>query len=76
MTRFAQFGAGYNSCPGRNLANLEVSKVTATLVRDFDTRQVDPKQKWSFKSHFTAVPYGWPCYVERRDTLKTSLPSG
>lgn len=63
---FSQFGAGYNSCPGQNLARMEVSKVTATLVRDFDIRQVDPKHEWSFKSHFTAVPYDWPCYVTRR----------
>ncbi|OBT84328.1 hypothetical protein VE02_07275 [Pseudogymnoascus sp. 03VT05] len=61
-----QFGAGYNSCPGKNLARMEVSKVTATLVRDFDIRQVDPKHEWSFKSHFTAVPYDWPCRVTRR----------
>lgn len=68
MDRFMmQFGAGYNSCPGQNLARMEISKVAATLVRDFDVRQVDPKQEWSFESHFTAVPYGWPCIVTPRE---------
>ncbi|KAF2497888.1 benzoate 4-monooxygenase cytochrome P450 [Lophium mytilinum] len=65
---YIPFGAGYNSCPGRNLAMLEVSKAASTLVRDFDIRQVDPKQSWTYECHFTAVPYGWPCYVTRRET--------
>ncbi|MCJ1402685.1 hypothetical protein MMC11_005906 [Xylographa trunciseda] len=64
------FGAGYNSCPGRNLAQLEVSKVTATMVRDYDVRQIDPTKSWSYEAHFTAVPYGWPCRVTRRDAGK------
>ena len=62
-----QFGAGYNSCPGRSLATLEVSKVAATLVRDFDICQVDPTKKWQYEAHFTAVPYGWPCYIKPRE---------
>ncbi|KAF1812842.1 cytochrome P450 [Eremomyces bilateralis CBS 781.70] len=63
---FMTFGAGYNQCPGRHLAHLEVSKVTATLLRDFDIEQVNPGQSWTFKAKFTAVPYGWPCRVKRR----------
>jgi cytochrome P450 len=61
-----QFGAGYNQCTGRHLAMLEVSKVAATLTRDFDIEQVEPGKAWSFESHFTAIPYGWPCCVKRR----------
>ncbi|KAF2837252.1 cytochrome P450 [Patellaria atrata CBS 101060] len=61
------FGAGYNQCPGRHLAHMELSKLTATLVRDFDIVQVNPKQEWKFETHFTAVPYGWPCKVRRRN---------
>jgi len=64
------FGAGYNSCPGRNLAQLEVSKVTATMVRDYDVRQIDPAKDWSYEAHFTAVPYAWPCTVTRRNAGK------
>ncbi|PYH94298.1 cytochrome P450 [Aspergillus ellipticus CBS 707.79] len=60
------WGGGYNQCPGRNLAHFEVAKVSATLLRDFDIEAVDPKQPWRFETHFTAVPYGWPCWVRRR----------
>ncbi|KAH7126607.1 cytochrome P450 [Dendryphion nanum] len=62
---FIAFGAGYNSCQGRNIAQLEITKATATLVRDFDFRQVDPKQDWKYEALFVATPYGWPCYVEK-----------
>lgn len=61
-----QFGTGYNSCPGRNLAYLEINKVTATLLRDFDVRQVEPARGWRYEEWFTAVPYGWDCWVRRR----------
>lgn len=60
------FGAGYNQCPGRYLAHMELCKTTAMLVRDFDIRQTNEGQSWKFESHFTAVPYGWPCYLTRR----------
>ncbi|KAL4938329.1 hypothetical protein BDV06DRAFT_201108 [Aspergillus oleicola] len=63
---FMPFGAGYNSCPGRNLATIELSKVIATLVRDYDIRQEDPSKNWSYMAYFTAVPYNWPCYISRR----------
>ncbi|KFY32922.1 hypothetical protein V495_08597 [Pseudogymnoascus sp. VKM F-4514 (FW-929)] len=51
-----QFGAGYNSCPGQNLARMEISKVTATLVRDFDIRQprasdIPSAKQFSSKKH-------------------------
>lgn len=36
-----QFGARYNSCPGQNVTKIEVSKIIATLVRDYDIRQAD-----------------------------------
>ncbi|KUJ11216.1 cytochrome P450 [Mollisia scopiformis] len=60
------FGAGYGQCPGRHLAQMELSKTTAMLVRDYEIRQVHKGECWKFETHFTAVPYGWPCYVTRR----------
>ncbi|KAE8148707.1 cytochrome P450 [Aspergillus avenaceus] len=63
------WGAGYNQCPGRNLAHFEMSKVTATIVRDYEIQQVDPKKPWRFETHFTAVPYDWPCVIRRRKTM-------
>ncbi|KAL4762796.1 cytochrome P450 [Aspergillus foveolatus] len=53
---FMPFGHGYNSCPGRHLATIELSKVIATLVRDYDTRQQNPGQSWKYMAYFTAVP--------------------
>ena len=63
---FTAFGAGYNQCPGRHLAHMELCKTTAMLVRDYDIKQVNKGKSWRFESHFTAVPYDWPCYVTRR----------
>ncbi|KAK4247263.1 cytochrome P450 [Corynascus novoguineensis] len=60
------FGAGYNSCPGQNIAKMELSKILATLVRDYDIRQVNKDQQWKYKAYFTVVPHSWPCYIEKR----------
>ena len=46
---------------------LEISKVVVTLLRDFDFWLVDPKQNWRIKAQSIALPYGWPCYVKRRN---------
>ena len=62
------FGTGYNGCPGRHLAWMEMTKLGATLVRDFEYEQVNPGQEWDFKSHFSSPQYGWPCYFRRRNT--------
>ncbi|KAJ4245776.1 hypothetical protein NW762_013900 [Fusarium torreyae] len=60
------FGAGYGSCPGQNVAKIELAKITATLVRDYSIRQVDPKQEWKWKAYFTVVPHSWPVFVDKR----------
>ncbi|EAW15334.1 cytochrome P450 [Aspergillus clavatus NRRL 1] len=60
------WGAGYNQCPGRNLAHFEISKLAATLFRDYEIEQIHPKQEWMFENHFTVVPYNWPCRIRRR----------
>jgi len=60
-----KFGAGYNSCPGQHIAKIELSKLAATLVRDYDIRQVDKTQDWQWKAFFTMVPHSWPVYVEK-----------
>ncbi|OCL10730.1 cytochrome P450 [Glonium stellatum] len=68
MDRFLiHWGAGYNQCPGKNLAHFEISKAAATLVRDYDIEQVNPDQEWRFETHFTLIPYEWPCRVKRRE---------
>ncbi|KAB5536420.1 cytochrome P450 [Coniochaeta sp. 2T2.1] len=60
------FGAGYNSCPGQNVTKIELSKITATIVRDYDICQVDPGQEWKSKTYFTVVPHSWPCLIKKR----------
>ncbi|KAI0123571.1 benzoate 4-monooxygenase cytochrome P450 [Xylariales sp. AK1849] len=59
------FGAGYASCPGQNIARIELSKITATLVRDYDIWQKDKNQEWQYRAYFTVVPHTWPVYVKR-----------
>lgn len=60
-----QFGAGYGSCPGVNLAKIEVSKILATIIRDYDIAQVDPQQEWKYEAYFSTLPREWPVYVTR-----------
>lgn len=60
------FGAGYNQCPGRNLAHLEICKTTAMLMRDYEIELVDPSQEWTYECYFTVAQYDWPCRVKRR----------
>ncbi|MCJ1334927.1 hypothetical protein MMC09_000193 [Bachmanniomyces sp. S44760] len=64
------FGSGPNMCLGRNLAMLELSKILPTLVRDFEFTQVDQSKEWKFHTLVIAVPYGWPCYIQRRERAK------
>ncbi|KAK4442996.1 Pisatin demethylase [Podospora aff. communis PSN243] len=59
------FGLGYAACPGINLAKTELSKVAASIVRDYDIRPVDPRQEWSYEAYFNALPHTWPVYVAK-----------
>ncbi|KAF7536479.1 hypothetical protein G7054_g4508 [Neopestalotiopsis clavispora] len=70
------FGAGYASCPGQNIARIQISKISATLVRDYDIRQADPAQNWTYKAYFTVAPRGWPVLVRRSsETDEAALKS-
>lgn len=62
-----KFGVGYQSCPGQHVAKMELSKITATIVRDYDIRQVNKDQQWQWKAYFTVVPHSWPCYITKRE---------
>ncbi|KAK4221767.1 Pisatin demethylase [Podospora fimiseda] len=62
------FGQWYQSCPGRHVARIEMSKLAATLVRDYDIQQVDPEKNWEWKAYFTVVPEKWPVYIKSRAT--------
>jgi cytochrome P450 len=54
------------SCPGQHIAKIELSKISATIVRDYEIRQVNPGQEWQWKAYFSLAPHSWPCYVEKR----------
>lgn len=62
----AKFGAGYASCPGHNIAKMELSKITASILRDYDLQMVDEKREWTWRANFTVVPHKWPILVKRR----------
>ncbi|EER40302.1 benzoate 4-monooxygenase cytochrome P450 [Histoplasma capsulatum H143] len=68
---YIPWGMGYASCPGQHLARIELYKICAALVRDYNIRQVDPKQEWTWKAYFTVVPHNWPCIVEKRNKETT-----
>ncbi|KAM0808970.1 putative Cytochrome P450 [Seiridium cardinale] len=65
---FLPFGAGSYMCPGQSLARVELAKVTATLVRDYNIQMVDPQHSWEWKAYFTMVPQNWPVYLQKRET--------
>ncbi|KAJ5449457.1 uncharacterized protein N7458_005906 [Penicillium daleae] len=68
-TFLIHWGAGYNQCPGRNLAQFELSKVLATVLRDYEIEQIEPQTDWRSETRFLAVPYGWPCRILRRQKI-------
>lgn len=62
---FMPWGQGYASCPGQNIAKLEIVKMAATIVRDYDIRQVNPEQEWRWKAMFGLLPHDWPVYITK-----------
>ena len=44
---------------------LELNKLTATLIRDFDFQLVDPAREWHFHQLFLTTHGGWPVYVKK-----------
>ncbi|OTA81553.1 hypothetical protein M434DRAFT_380111 [Hypoxylon sp. CO27-5] len=60
-----QFGLGYNKCPGEHLAEIQLSKIAATIIRDYSIRQVDPQNEWKWEAYFLVVPHSWPVYIEK-----------
>ena len=52
---------------------MELSKITATLVRDFDIRLADPDADWKYHELFVTSKDGWPVYLERRSVGETGV---
>ncbi|EMR65517.1 putative ras family gtpase protein [Eutypa lata UCREL1] len=66
---FIPWGAGYTSCPGQTIAKMQLFKIAASIVRDYDIRQVDPNKEWKWAAHFTAIP--WVQYIGRDYLVRT-----
>ncbi|KAK7942902.1 cytochrome P450 [Apiospora aurea] len=63
---FIPWGVGYASCPGQHIARMQLSKLSATIVRDYEVRQVVPGAEWRWSAWFTSVPHSWPVYITKR----------
>ncbi|KAI0906806.1 cytochrome P450 [Ustulina deusta] len=61
------WSAGFASCPGQNVAKMEIPKLIATLLRDYDFQQVNEGQEWSYEATFGLLPYNWPVYVKKTE---------
>ena len=63
---FVTFGQGYNSCPGKQIAFIQLSKGAAMLMREFDFEPVVQGREWVYKNRFNVSPTGWEVYVRER----------
>ena len=63
---FVAFGQGYNSCPGRQIAFIQLSKAAAMLTREFEFQQVEKGSSWTYENRFTVLVHDWSCYVRKR----------
>ncbi|KAK6841095.1 Pisatin demethylase-like protein [Apiospora arundinis] len=64
---FIPFSLGYGSCPGQNLGRIELSKICATLLRNYDFSQVDPNQQMKYEAYFGLTAHIPPCYVKKQN---------
>ncbi|KAK8126888.1 uncharacterized protein PG998_002647 [Apiospora kogelbergensis] len=63
---FIPFSLGYGSCPGQNLGRIELSKICATLLRNYDFFQVNPEQHMRYEAYFGLTAHIPPCYVKKQ----------
>jgi cytochrome P450 len=60
------FGGGSRICIGRNLAQLEVYKIIATLVSRFEIELVDPDREWQVTGSWFPRQKGIKCRLRIR----------
>ncbi|KAI1879725.1 hypothetical protein JX265_002679 [Neoarthrinium moseri] len=63
---FLPFSGGIGACVGQHLARIEIFKILATIIRDYDIELARPDQEWKYYAYFTVVPGDWPVYVQKR----------
>ncbi|ETS83421.1 hypothetical protein PFICI_05297 [Pestalotiopsis fici W106-1] len=68
---FMPWSAGWASCPGQNFAKVQLFKIIATIVRDYDLEFVNPDKEWEWAAYFTVLPHDWPVHL-----TKTKAPVG
>lgn len=61
------FGGGSRVCIGRNLAQLELYKIVATLIRKYEISLVDPDQPWVVTGSWFPRQKGLKCYLKKRE---------
>ncbi|KAI0148893.1 cytochrome P450 [Pestalotiopsis sp. NC0098] len=64
---FCPFGMGWASCPGQHIARIQLSKIGATMMRDYEFQQVQPGKEWEWMAYFICVPKHWPVYITKRN---------
>ncbi|KAM0335135.1 hypothetical protein ACHAQA_000175 [Verticillium albo-atrum] len=60
------FGGGSRVCIGRNLANLEVYKIVATLIQRYEIELVDPSREWKVTGSWFPRQHGLDCKMRLR----------
>ncbi|ETS73483.1 hypothetical protein PFICI_14429 [Pestalotiopsis fici W106-1] len=63
---FCPWGLGWASCPGQHIARIQLSKIGATMMRDYEFKQVQPGKEWEWMAYFICVPKHWPVYISKR----------
>lgn len=61
------FGGGSRVCIGRNLANMEVYKIVATLVGRYEIALADPEREWVVTGSWFPRQKGLVCKLKKRE---------
>ncbi|KAF5246229.1 hypothetical protein FAUST_1346 [Fusarium austroamericanum] len=61
------FGSGSRVCIGRNVAQLELYKIVATLIRKYEISLVDPEAPWVVTGSWFPRQKGLKCYLKKRE---------
>ena len=60
------FGAGTRTCLGKNISQLEMSKLVPQLLRRFDFELAEPEKEWTLHDYWFVRQTGVLCKVKRR----------
>ncbi|KAK1063221.1 hypothetical protein LTR74_009652 [Friedmanniomyces endolithicus] len=63
---FLAFGSGTRTCLGRNISQLEISKLVPQVLRRFDFDLAEPGREWTLHCYWFVRQTGLICRVKRR----------